>query len=159
MSFRERSPGTQVPLKNDPRSIYQLLYITDWSTCRTGTQVEILGAGNAVRILLPDIPSIKPKALGFAPQRFFDFPGVVSLRVFSIVGVHVICYHTNGLGQEFLVCERTLPAFAAFPSRRIGRSMNKFSMKEPLRLRVDGHEAAPWHSSKVHVRWGPVAFL
>lgn len=45
-------------------------------------QVEILGTGNAVRILLPDASSIKLESLGLTLQKSVDFPSIVSLMVF-----------------------------------------------------------------------------
>lgn len=46
-------------------------------------QVEVLRAGNAVRMLLPNISSIRLKALEFDFHKFVGFPSIVSLRSIS----------------------------------------------------------------------------
>lgn len=52
------------PLKNNHRSIFHSRYVTEWHACRTGPQVEILGARDAVRALILDTAGVKSEELG-----------------------------------------------------------------------------------------------
>lgn len=53
-----------ISLENNHRSISHSRYVMEWHACGTGPQVEILGARDAVRVLILDTAGVKPEELG-----------------------------------------------------------------------------------------------